>query len=228
MAALTPYPSLTDYQRFADAVYGLNNRRHFTADEMLTNILRFTMRGLKGIRKGDPEKVRMNMTIAISWTMSLLTQLGVDLERHVWERFPYRCSYCGQCPCACKAKKVQRRVKVVVDPRRRPRTIRDLQVMFNEIYPASSRTLEHAGIHLAEEIGEFSEAVMTYRGNHKDAEFDKVILEAADLYSCFMGVFNSLGIDYEKGLVASFKHGCHACKHIPCECEYQYVVNFKS
>ncbi|MDB5195506.1 MAG: hypothetical protein JWO84_690 [Parcubacteria group bacterium] len=228
MAALKPYSSLTDYQRFANEVYGASNRRHFTVDEMLTNIVRFAMRGLKGIRKGDSEKVRTNMTIALSWTMSLLNQLDLTIEQHVWERFPYVCSYCGSCPCACKAKKVKKRVIVKVNPRLRPRTLHDLQVMFNEIYPASTRTLEHAGIHLAEEVGEFSEAVMAFRGNHTESEFDNVILEASDLFSCFMGVFNSLEVDYEKTLVASFKNGCHACKHTPCICEYNYVVNFKS
>ena len=132
-ASMKPTSSLRDYQRFVAAVYGQNNERHYSVEEMLTNISRFAMRGLKGIRKDDLEKIKVNMVIAVSWFVSLMNQLGVKLEDSVWNRFPYLCSYCGECPCACKRKKVHKRLKIRIDPKLRPKTVKALQTMFNEI-----------------------------------------------------------------------------------------------
>jgi NTP pyrophosphatase (non-canonical NTP hydrolase) len=231
MALLTSNSSLRDYQDFVDEVYGPSNKRHFSVDEMLTNIERFSMRGLKGIRKDNKEKVKLNAIIAMSWFMSLMGQFDIDLEKSVWKRFSYMCSYCGECPCACKAKKVQKRVAAKIAEnagQAKPKTLKGFQTMFNEIYPAATRTLEHAGIHWVEEIGELSEAVLRFRGHHSEADFDQIILESSDLFSCFMGVFNSLGIDYQKELVSMFSNGCHVCKKTPCQCDYNFVLNFKS
>lgn len=228
MASITEKSSLKDYQNFVNEVYGPGNKRHFSVDDMLTNVSRFAMRGLKGIRKGDNEKLKLNMIIAISWFFSLMNQLGLDIERSVWNRFPYACSYCGECPCACMAKKIQKRVTIKADPKKHPKTIGDFQTMFNDIYPSKSRTLEHAGIHLAEEVGELSEAALLFRGHHTDKTFDEVALEASDLFSCFMGVLNSAGIDFHAELIRDFSDGCHICHKTPCACEYDFVVKFRS
>ena len=228
MQSITSSSSLRNYQDFVGRTYGPSNRRHFSVDEMLVNIGRFSMRGLKGIRKGDTKKVSENLIISLSWCTSLMDQLGVDIEQSVWNRFPNVCSYCGESPCACKAKKVQKRLHIKPDETRRPSTIGGLQKMFDMIYPSSRRTIEQAGIHLAEEVGELSEAVLRFRGHHRDADFDQIVLEASDLFSCYMAVFNSLPLDYHTELVKAFSDGCHACRKSPCECPYDYVLNFKS
>lgn len=223
-----PNHSLYHYQDLVKRIYGPKNMQHFTVEEMLTNINRFTMRALKGIRKGDMEKMNSNCVIALSWFLSLMSQLSIDIEDQIWQRFPYLCSYCGECPCVCKTRKIKKRVEIKVDSKKRPADVQGLQKMFNDIYPASGRTLEHAGIHLAEETGELSEAVLKFRGHHGEADFGKVILEAADLYSCFMGVFNSVDFDYQAVLDRDFAKGCHVCHKIPCECPYDFVINYKS
>ena len=195
---------------------------------MVANITRFSMRGLKGIRKNDVEKIKINIVIAFSWFMSLMNQFDVDIEDCAWQRFPYLCSYCGECSCVCKVKKIQKRSKIKVDNKQRPKSITGFQKMFNDIYPAKDRTLEHAGIHLAEEVGELSEAILMFRGQHTPEVFAQFKLEAADFVSCVMGIFNSAKIDYEKVLVKMFSNGCHECHKTPCACEYNHVVNFKS
>jgi NTP pyrophosphatase (non-canonical NTP hydrolase) len=157
-----------------------------------------------------------------------MNQLDIDLQKTVLERFPYKCSYCGECPCVCKAKKVQKRSAIIRSKHGVPKTLGEMQKMFNDVYPAKTRTLEHAGIHLAEEVGELAEAVLQFRGHHTNKDFEQLKLEAADLYSCFMGVFNSLGVDYHKELVSMFFDGCHACKKTPCACEYDFVVKYRS
>ena len=228
MATLKHHPSLREYQAFILKVYGPANQKHFTANEMLTNVSRFAMRGLKGIRKGDRRKTELNLMIAASWMLSLSNQLGIDLEGELWARFPYHCSYCGSIPCACRDNKVKKRITVRPDPKLRPKTIRDFQEMFEAIYPSQSRTLEHAGIHLAEEVGELSESVLKFRGSHEDNDYRRVAIETADAFSCFMGVFNSLGFDYEEHVQELFRKGCHVCKNVPCRCAHASVLNFKS
>jgi NTP pyrophosphatase (non-canonical NTP hydrolase) len=228
MASLKRHPTLGEYQTFIYRVYGPANQKHFTADEMLTNINRFTTRGLKGIRKEDRKKTETNLMIAASWMLSLMNQFGIDLDERVWKRFPYHCSYCGKRPCACKINKVKKRIRIQPNSRLRPKTLGEIQAMFGAIYPPSSRTLEHAGIHLAEEMGELSEAVLRFRGSHAEPDFERVKTEAADAFSCFMGVFNSLDFDYEEHVGEFFRNGCHACKSIPCVCDHDVVINFRS
>lgn len=227
MPQLKSNGTIAQYQQFVKDVYGLPNSRYFGIQDMLTNVERFMTRSLKGIRKGDKEKTKLNLIISLSWFMSMLNQLHIQIEEVAWKRFPYMCSYCASCPCACKAQKIQTRNPVTIDESKRPKTMEEFQKMFNEIYPASSRTLDHAGIHLIEEMGEVAEAILAYRGNHNDEDFQKVILECADLISCTMGVFNSLDINLAKELSMMFDNNCHVCKKAPCDCNFVSITQFK-
>lgn len=228
MSSVKPDTTIKEYQDFVKQVYGLPNDRHFGVSEMLANIQRFAMWGIKGIRKNDREKTKLNLIISLSWFMSVMNQLHIDLENEVWKRFPYVCSYCVSCPCVCKEKKLEKRPDIKGDENRRPKTLAGFQKMFNEIYPASSRMLEHAGIHMAKEIGEFSEAILAYRGDHREVDFEQVCLEAADVFSCTMDVLNSFDIDLAKELSLLFSENCHVCKKAPCECSFEDIMTFKS
>ncbi len=228
MASVKPNTTIREYQEFVQEVYGLPNDRYFGKGEMITNIERFAMRALKGIRKGDKEKTRINLIISLSWFISLMNRFHIDLENEIWKRFPYLCSYCGSCPCSCKEKKIKKRQKVFIDNSKHPKTLKEFQTMFSKIYPPQKRTLEHAGVHLAEELGELSEVLMRYHGTHEDEDFKKVPKESADLFSCLMGVFNSLKIDVAKELSKMFSNNCHVCKKAPCECNFVNIAKFKS
>jgi NTP pyrophosphatase (non-canonical NTP hydrolase) len=228
MSSLPSDASIKDFQRFIAAVYGVSNDRYFSVQDMFTNVERFITRALKGIRKGDAQKTKLNLEIALSWFASLMNQLHIDIEDEIWRRFPYLCSYCGSCPCVCKAKKVQTRQPVVADEAKRPKTLRDFQKMFEAIYPASGRTLDHAGVHLVEEMGEVAEAIFTFRGNHKDEDFQNLRLESADLFSCLMGVFNSLGVDLAQELAAMYSNDCFSCHAAPCRCDFANITRFES
>jgi len=195
---------------------------------MIVNMERFLMRSLKGIRKGNDQKAKSNLLLSLSWFMSIMNRLHINVEDEVWKRFPYLCSYCGTYPCLCKKEKVKTRRKVIIDNKKRPKTLKQFQRMFDDIYPSAARTLEHAGVHLAEELGEFSEAIMTFRGAHNDEDFNRVKIEAADLFSCVAGVFNSLEKDIVDGLVKLYSKNCHVCKKAPCACSFNYISNYKS
>jgi NTP pyrophosphatase (non-canonical NTP hydrolase) len=229
MPVIKPNVSISQYQNFIREVYGLSNDRQFGVGEMVSNIERFLMRGLKGIRKNDPEKTKFNLLISFSWFMSLMNQLHIGIEEELWKRFPCVCSYCASSPCCCKEKKVKtRKTALPGNNAKKPKTLADFQLMFQRIYPADTRTLEHAGVHLAEEMGEFSESILIYRASHKESDFKNIFSEAADFISCLLGVFNSLGINAAIELSKMFKQNCHICKKAPCQCGFDLVANFKS
>ena len=100
--------------------------------------------------------------------------------------------------------------------------------MFAQIYPPKNRTLAEGGMHLAEEIGEVTEAVHHYLGQYKDPQFDQIRLEIADYVSCLFGVANSMNISLADALASHFKNNCHVCHKAPCVCDYAFVARFKS
>lgn len=219
--------TIPKYQQFTKDIYGLSNDRYFDTDDMLINIQTFIMRGIKGIRKKDEDQTKLNLLVAQSWFFSLLNQLHINFEEVVWKRFPYACSYCTMCPCSCTKNKVKRRKQIVPDETKRPKTFADFQQMFSTIYSPEKRTLADSGIHLAEELGELSEAIFRYRGLRRSEDFAAVTAETADLFSCLMGVFNSLNVDVAKELSLLFINNCHVCKKAPCECSFDYIKGFK-
>ena len=63
MASIKPNTTIREYQDFVKEVYGVPNDQYWDSQEMLTNIQRFTLRGIKGIRKGDTSKIILNLLI---------------------------------------------------------------------------------------------------------------------------------------------------------------------
>lgn len=228
MVSLPENATLPEYVEVVDAVYGVPNDRNYSLWDMLANMQKFSMRGIKGIRKNDREKVRLNMLIAMNWCTALMVRFHINIDEIIWNRFPYLCSYCGEKPCVCKAEKVAVRRKVVADDAARPRTLKEFQQMFRDIYPPISRTPEAAAIHLAEESGELAEAFQVYMGSHDAARFGNVEIEAADFYSCIFGVLNSFDIDLQEEMAVMFADNCHACHNAPCTCSFEYISMFKS
>ena len=219
--------TIRDFQKFNSEVYSMPDDRLYSLHDLLTQQQRFAMCALKGIRKGNKEKIKHNLLISLSFMTAKFNRLHVDIEDEVWKRFPNLCSYCGQKPCACKKIKQPVRLKVKGHNKFKPKTLAGFQEMFNEIYPASTRTLADAGVHLAEEMGEVSEAIHNYLGQHKEKQFDEVKLEIADFISCVFGVANSAEIDVANELGKLFYNGCHVCHKTPCECSFTQIAKFK-
>lgn len=219
--------SLNKFQLFIKELYYEQNNKYFELNEMLNNIQRFGMRGLKGIRKENIEKTKKNLLISFSWFLSTLNRLNIDIEEELWKRFPYLCSYCGTCPCSCKSQKIDSRKEIFIDNSKKPGTIEGFQKMFYNIYPPLNRTLEHAGVHFAEEIGEFQEALIAFRNEKKEEDFKELKLEAADYVSCLIGIFNSLEMDLSEELFQMYSNNCHECNKMPCECDYIKIKNYK-
>jgi NTP pyrophosphatase (non-canonical NTP hydrolase) len=215
--------SLKQFQEMIGNIYGLPDDRLFALWDLLSQQQRFSMRALKGIRKKDKEKIKFNLLISISWLMAIANRLHVDIEKEVWRQFPNMCSYCGKKPCACMKIKTPHRRKINGDMTKRPQSLKATQEMFEEIYPSKSRTLEDAGIHFAEEMGEVSEAIHNYLGQHKKKLFEEIKLEMADYISCAFGVASSAGIDLTVELEKFYYENCHVCHKAPCVCSFSSI-----
>jgi NTP pyrophosphatase (non-canonical NTP hydrolase) len=186
------------------------------------------MRALKGIRQKDNKKLGLNLLISISWLMSITNRLHINVEEAVWQRFPGVCSYCGLQPCACEQLKPTTRVEIKKRKLLKPKTLKNLQEMFALIYPPTNRTLFEAGVHLAEETGEVSEAIHCFWGEHKKEQFERIENEIADWISCLFGVANSANIDVAGELAKMYYNNCHVCHQAPCVCNFSFVAKFKS
>ena len=219
---------MADFQKFVSDVYAFSDDRLYSIWDLLTQQQRFAMRSLKGIRKGDVDKIKTNLIISFSWLMAIANRLHINIEDEVWKRFPMLCSYCGKKPCVCKTTKLTKRASVKVDKTLRPQNLVAFQKMFDEIYPTKNRTVTDAGVHLAEEMGEVSEAIHNYFGQHLQKQFNNVKLEVADFISCVFGVANSANIDVAKELSLMFSDSCHVCHKAPCICGFSEVVHIKS
>ena len=220
--------TLSDFQKFIKDVYSYPDDRLYSIWDILTQQQRFAMRALKGIRKSNIEKIKTNLLISFSWLMAICNRMHINVEEDVWQRFPMLCSYCGSKPCQCKAIKPTSRARVKIDNTLRPHSLSAFQKMFNEIYPASQRTLADAGVHLAEEMGEVSEAIHNYLGQHLKKQFDDIKLEIADYVSCVLGVANSANIDVAKELEKVYSQNCHVCHEAPCVCKFAEVAQIRT
>lgn len=229
MASFKTNGSISDFQQYVRDVFSYSNDIMYPSlREMVIQKQRFLMRALKGIRKKDVNKTKLNLVITFSWFMSVCNRLHIDIEDEVWKRFPYMCSYCAHCPCVCKIKKVQTRRKVKTNMKLKPKSLKEYQSMFNNIYPSSGRSVADAGVHLAEEMGEVAEAINNYLGNRDRKMLIPIKSEMADFVSCLFGVANSISCDMEKELVKVCKNNCHVCHKAPCQCTFESVMNFKS
>jgi len=220
--------SLDKFQKMIQEMYGLPDDRLFSLWDLLSNQERFTMRALKGIRKGNIKKLKANLLISLSWLLAVANRLHINTEDATWKRFPAKCSYCGKNPCQCKVIKSSKKAKFFRDITVRPGTLAGFQKMFRSIYPPESRSLFEAGVHLAEEMGELSETVHCFLGEHQKKQFGQIETELADYISCLFGVANSAKIDVAKELEKFYWKNCHDCHKLPCECNFTTVAKFKS
>lgn len=215
-------------QSLISDIYSIPCDRNFSVSDLISQMDRFTMRALKGIRKDDRRKLVRNLLISFCWSMIFANRFRVDVEEILWQRFPMLCSYCGTRPCSCKRIKPKKRAKIFKNRALKPKRIVDFQKMFQEIYPAEARTLQHAGVHLGEELGEVSEAVHNFLGEHKKGQLMRIEEELADYLSCVFSVANSADINLAQGIHLMFEKNCFVCHELPCSCSFSTFSRFKS
>ena len=220
--------TIGQFQSLVEKVYSLPDDRLYSIWDLLTQQQRFTMRALKGIRKQNRAKIKLNLLISLAWLMAIANRLHIDVEKEIWKRFPAHCWHCATRPCKCGKTKPAKHKKVFIDNSQKPKTLAQYQKMFEEIYPSKKRSLYEAGVHLAEEMGEVSEAVHNYLGQHKYNQFNEVEAEIADFVSCLFGVANSARINIALELEKIFYRNCHVCHKVPCVCGFTAVAEIET
>jgi len=226
MAKFRRTQGLKAFQAFNHQVYGPLDDRFYSLGDLLTQHQRFSMRALKGVRKRDMDRIRNYLMVSLSFLMAVANRLHINCEEEVWKRFPGVCSYCGAQPCRCKPNGRKRRNFSSGIKTRPPKSIDAFQRMFNQIYPSAARTLEHAGIHFAEEVGEVAEAVFYYIADHSTETLREVASEIADCISCVFGIANSADINISVELARMYYRNCHVCHKLPCVCSFKRIARY--
>ena len=78
-------------------------------------------------------------------------------------------------------------------------------------------------MHLAEEIGELSEAIRNFFAVHSDEAFNNIAEEIVDIFANLLGTANCLDFDVAALLADYYKDGCPKCQQCPCRCGYIVV-----
>jgi NTP pyrophosphatase (non-canonical NTP hydrolase) len=217
-------------QTLNEAIYGVQNGRVYSAEQMCMKIMRYSTMAIKGIRKGKPTDVRNGLVMAFSWVMAFSNRLKIDLDMEVWKRFPGFCPYCGTVPCSCQErashrqsndKQEQNIIKAIF--------VVQFQLMFKNIYPQN--TIKDAGFHLAEEVAELTEAYMDYMARHSDSDFEEVLIELVDVIANLFAVANTMSeiqtfsIILTNHYLDTFGNGCPKCQMGSCSCGFTVTAN---
>lgn len=209
--------ALSAFQELNARIYLKQNDRSYANENMVSRLHRYVTRILKDVRKERTGgRSIYNLGMAFSWVLALANRFHIDLAIETFKRFPYVCPYCQTAPCSCKSHRQPERSMVATN-RVMPDSLREFQKMFGAIYV---NTLKDAAMHLAEEAGEFDEAVEHYAGLHSAKLFDNVVTELVDVSTNIFAVANCLDIDLADELVRQFVHGCPECRQIPCQCGF--------
>lgn len=136
------------------------------------------------------------VTKAVAWWLALCGKVGVkSVEDLLWDKFPALCPYCQKNPHKqeiCAERKAHNAGPPWLDlatlgaTKDRPKSLRDWQVMFNDIYPATQQSeFAPSFARLYEELAELAEAVRVF-----SAVPGYFLSEAADVFAWLMNIQN--------------------------------------
>ena len=83
MASFRKNQTLNKFQTLIGEIYALTDDRTYSLWDLLTQQQRFTMRALKGIRKGNKKKLIKNLMISLSWLMAIANRFHIKIEDEV-------------------------------------------------------------------------------------------------------------------------------------------------
>jgi len=208
--------SLAKLQALNESIYSTQNKRNYDASRMVSRIHRYVTQVLKGVRREKTQYIPYYLSMGFSWSLALANRFEIQLDNEMWERFPGYCPYCRSIPCSCTERPENRSEGAPVGDR--PKTLREYQEMFREIYPHN--TTKDSAIHLAEEIGEVDEAVEFYMGTHQPELFEDIVVELVDTITNMCAVASCLQIDLALEMENQFSQGCPKCHGLPCFCGF--------
>lgn len=211
--------SLRDLQDLNRRLYGVSDDRKYSFSDILSYIHRHVTQILKNVRKNDHKYTKYHLCSAFSWVMAYANRMHVDVTEEMWACFPGKCPYCTEKPCTCKQRGISRSNSLDTGACPSILNVNEFQQTLAEIYP--DNTLLNSSIHLAEEIGELSEASRNYHRFSDEARFSKVVEEIIDVFAHIFAVSTDMGFRLGSVLSCYFSGGlCPKCKKCPCGCAY--------
>jgi len=229
--------SLDDWYRSINGIY-LDRNFYRSVESMFSHLVEVT-RGVSLAAEAGKRKRNLDpkdfLPKTIAWWMTLCGKVGVpSVEDMVWAKFPGVCPYCRLNPHdsqKCKEREPSRAqidwsaLKDISAVRHRPRTIRDWQKLFNDIYPRTELTTHDFGSRrLQEEIGELAEAVRVL-----PIAPEYFVSEAPDVFAWLMGFANQFdfddrvpsqqfGVALDTLLERTYPGRCEKCGWTVCKC----------
>lgn len=220
---IQPTASLCEFQDFNKKLYEIVDDRNYDITDLHSYLLRHVTHILKAVRKGRHENTKYHLCMALSWALAIANRFHIDVSHEMWNRFPGVCPYCTFAPCSCKHRAHERKLSAASAQTEAPASLSDYQRMFSTIYPNNST--QDSAMHLAEEVGELSEAIRIYLATHSEDWFNKSVEELVDVIANLFGIATCLGYDLGIESALYFKSGCPKCTQVPCGCGYVSMDN---
>jgi NTP pyrophosphatase (non-canonical NTP hydrolase) len=230
--------TLDDWYKLLNSIY-IGQNYYRSVESVLAHI--FEVSGGLSVFQTEKQKPGVDpkefLAKTLGWWMALCGKIRIrSIEKIIWTKFPYVCPYCRllphnpyQCKSARKKSKtiewkaLQQIARDNIE--KKPRTLSEWQIMFNDIYPRSDPTAYHYNFgRLAEELGELAEAVRLLPVSHS-----YFMNEAADVFAWLMGQANQIELliasdDHEFGafmtqaLLKEYPSKCRVCSSRVCKC----------
>ena len=117
----------------------------------------------------------------------------ISLEDAVWNKYSYKCPYCGYIPCECWNGKANphRRFQV---PKPKDFTLDELRAMLKEIYPPSMPAIPEMVWRMAVWLKKLHEEVWELVRARREESQKEVEEEFADVFARLMQIVNAHGI----------------------------------
>lgn len=174
---------------------------------------------------------------AIGWWLTLCGKVRVrSIESMIWAKYPNVCPYCGKKPHISRDCKHRKKTHKEIDWETlrqigvnnladKPRTIRDWQKMFDDIYGRDEAGDKQKILtRITEELGELAESVRLLPVTHM-----YFMNEATDVFAWLMRLANQIdeekqtdeaetGKILENSLWSQYPGVCSYCRNRPCKC----------
>ncbi len=214
---LSQESSLAEFQKLNRDIYLQVNDRNYSTPDLFYFLHRHITCILKATRKNMHGELAYHLCMSLSWSFGMANRYHIDLAKKLWELFPGCCPYCSGVPCRCKEFPNHRQKLPRKASENQPIALKDWQLMFEKVYPA---TIQNSAMHLAEGAGEVAEAIRCHTAMHQEQWFLKIVEELCDLITHIFAVATCLKLDLASGMVDYFSRGCPKCREITCGCGY--------
>lgn len=211
-----------EFRAMNEHTYGERNRELYSTDALILRLLEQSQLFAKVARKDYRDDFRIHLADVFSWYNALVNRLGLDVQKIMWYRFPYVCSYCiknKNCQCQInhprKPRNKATRLRALRLRRdgREPLTLVEHQALHARLYSWQHKFQPPLAIatHIGEEIAEVSEAL-----RHNLTE--EACEEMADVLSWIFAFATRVDLDLSDVMWYFYPYICRKCKKERCVC----------